>query len=160
MKSSIGKFSVGLLALVVITIVGVPSVRQAAAFAAALALNEATFVEAAPNLSRNSNESAASVDLIDYDGYIALTLMSTAGAGTTPNMSAKLQQSSDNGVADAWTDVTSGAWTVVTDAADAHETLVLNSNGMERYIHVYWGISGTSPAFTFGTSMVGFKDQR
>lgn len=157
MKGKITAFAVAFVATVLISTAGVKTVQ---AFSAALALNEATFVEALPVATRTSTVTGSAVDLVDYDGYVAFTLMSEAAtAGTTPTLNVKVTHADTSG--GSYSDVSGATWTEVTDAADAHETLVLDSSGLKRFVKIVGTIGGSAtPTFAFGVNMTGFKDQR
>lgn len=66
---------------------------------------------------------------------------------TGTNVTIKLQQSSDNGVGDAFTDVTGGAFTVVTAAPTKERIATARALAVERYLRVV--TTGTFSEVTF-----------
>lgn len=73
-------------------------------------------------------------------------------AFTGTNVTIKLQQSSDNGVGDAWADVTGGAFTVVTSAPQAQRLATARDQAVERYLRVV--TTGTFTSVQFAVSAV------
>lgn len=73
-------------------------------------------------------------------------LQLTAFTGT--DVTIKLQESSDNGVGDAWTDVVGGAFTQVTAARVGERILTARTQTVERYLRV---VTTTSAGFTSAT---------
>ncbi|HJV15616.1 MAG TPA: hypothetical protein VJ625_17150 [Propionibacteriaceae bacterium] len=72
-------------------------------------------------------------------------LQVTAFTGT--NCTVKLQESSDNGAGDAWTDVTGGAFTAVTAAPYTQRIQTGLTQTVERYLRVV--TTGTFTSITF-----------
>lgn len=68
-------------------------------------------------------------------------------AFTGTSVTIKLQQSSDNGVGDAFADVTGGAFTLVTGAPDSEAIYTARNQAVERYIRVV--TTGTFSALSF-----------
>lgn len=73
----------------------------------------------------------------------------TAFAGT--DVTVKLQGSSDNGVGDAWADITGGAFTAITAAPTAQRIATASNLTVERYIRA---VTTTSAGFTSATFSV------
>ncbi len=88
---------------------------------------------------------------IDTRGFRRLIAIAAIGASTaTQSISWKLQQSSDEAVGDAYTDITGAAGTALTDSNDNGCSVIdLNLNGVERYVRVSYTSSNTG-ATTFG----------
>lgn len=88
---------------------------------------------------------------IDTRGFCRLIAIAAIGASTaTQSISWKLQQSSDEAAADAYTDISGAAGTALTDADDNKCAVIdLNLNGCERYIRVSYTSANTG-ATTFG----------
>lgn len=72
-------------------------------------------------------------------------------AFTGTDVTVKLQQSSDNGVGDAWADVTGGAFTAVTAAPFGQRIQTALDQAVERYLRV---VTTTSGGFTLATFSV------
>jgi len=96
----------------------------------------------------------AGVDVSDFAGPVKFTLDSSAGGGGDHTLDAKLQESDDNVT---FTDVVGGAFTQVTNAAAAFETLTINGDGLKQYVRGVDTIAGTSPTFSRSLSMIGQK---
>lgn len=108
-----------------------------------------------PVASVTSDGNGTGVDLVSYAGDIAIVLDCVNTAGTTPTMDIKIQESDDNL---SFSDVTSGAFTQVTDAAASVQKLSLNKDALKRYIRAVKDIGGTnSPAFLVSVKGYAFK---
>lgn len=94
------------------------------------------------------------VDVSDYVGDVKFTLDSSAGGGTTPTLDVKLQESDDDAT---YTDVTGGAFTQVTDAGPAFQSLTINVDGLKKYVRAVDTVTGTSPEFSRSVQMAGEK---
>ena len=79
------------------------------------ALAQATGVELAPAASRTSTLTGTGIDVLEYEGVALVLLNASAGTGTSPTLDVKLQHSDDDST---YEDVTSGAFSQVTDAAE------------------------------------------
>jgi hypothetical protein len=67
---------------------------------------------------------------------------------TGTDITVKLQQSSDNGVGDAWADVTGGGFTAVTSVPDAGQRIETSrTQAVERYLRVVTSGAFTSASF-------------
>ncbi len=121
-------------------------------------VREITMVEALPTATRTATANGSAVNLVDYDGDVALTLMTAAGTGTSPTLDVKVQDSADG--SSGWADVSGATFTQVTDAADAHETIYVDADNVKQYIRLVPTIAGTSPSFACGVNMAGKKIQR
>lgn len=104
--------------------------------------NKETFLVLRAPASVNADGNGTGIDLAGYEGQIAIHQSVGTPTGTTPTLDAKIQHSSDNA---AWTDVTGGAFTQVTEAGA--QKLVLNRNDLKRYIRHVVDVSGTTPVF-------------
>ena len=98
------------------------------------------------------------VDLLGYEGEIAVILSAKNTAGVTPTLDVKLQDSADNST---FTDISGAAFTQVTDAgtsAAVSEKIVIKSDQVKRYVRAVKTIGGTSsPAFDTACHAVGVK---
>lgn len=118
------------------------------------ALAQATGVELAPAASRTSTLTGTGIDVLEYEGVALVLLNASAGTGTTPTLDVKLQHSDDDST---YEDVTSGAFSQVTDAAETAgvKVMKLNVSDLKRYLRVIGTIAGTTPSFDFGVEFVG-----
>jgi hypothetical protein len=118
------------------------------------ALAQATGVELAPAASRTSTLTGTGIDVLEYEGVALVLLNASAGTGTSPTLDVKLQHSDDDST---YEDVTSGAFTQVTDVAETAgvKVMKLNVSDLKRYLRVVGTIAGTTPSFDFGVEFVG-----
>ena len=118
------------------------------------ALAQATGVELAPAASRTSTLTGTGIDVLEYEGVGLVLLNASAGTGTSPTLDVKLQHSDDDST---YEDVTSGAFTQVTDVAETAgvKVMKLNVSDLKRYLRVVGTIAGTTPSFDFGVEFVG-----
>lgn len=94
------------------------------------------------------------VDVSAFEGPVKFTLDSSAGGGADHTLDAKLQHSDDDVT---YTDVTGGTFTQVTNAAAAYESIIINSDGLKKYVRGVDTVAGTTPTFSRALSMVGEK---
>jgi hypothetical protein len=118
-------------------------------------INRASHIEVLPAVRVTATGNGDAVDLTDYEGDMACTLMSSAGGGTSPTLDVKIQDSADGST--SWADISGATFTQVTDGADAHETIIVKSNACKRYVRAVKTVTGTSPTFDCGLTAVGFK---
>lgn len=118
------------------------------------ALAQATGVELASAASRTSTLTGTGIDVLEYEGVGLVLLNASAGSGTSPTLDVKLQHSDDDST---YEDVTSGAFTQVTDVAETAgvKVMKLNVSDLKRYLRVVGTIAGTTPSFDFGVEFVG-----
>ena len=118
------------------------------------ALAQATGVELAPAASRTSTLTGTGIDVLEYEGVALVLLNTSAGSGTSPTLDVKLQHSDDDST---YEDVTSGAFSQVTDAAETAgvKVMKLNVSDLKRYLRIVGTIAGTTPSFDFGVEFVG-----
>jgi hypothetical protein len=118
------------------------------------ALAQATGVELAPAASRTSTLTGNGIDVLEYEGVALVLLNASAGTGTNPTLDVKLQHSDDDS---SYEDVTSGAFSQVTDAAETAgvKVMKLNVSDLKRYLRIVGTIAGTTPSFDFGVEFVG-----
>jgi len=84
---------------------------------------------------------------------LAAYLTVTAFTGTS--VTVKLQQSSDNGVGDAWADVTGGGFTAVSTAGAFQRIQTATNLAVERYLRVV--TTGTFSNVEFGVVIVRYE---
>lgn len=87
---------------------------------------------------------SAGVEL-DDKGVVRLALVISAVSGTTPSLTVAIQTSYDNGVTDAWRQVSSSTF----PAQTATGTVRQSFGGCDRFVRASYTISGTTPSFTF-----------
>ena len=118
------------------------------------ALAQATGSVLAPAAQRSATLTGTGIDVLEYEGVALVLLNASAGTGTTPTLDVKLQHSDDDST---YTDITNGAFTQVTDAAETAGVKVMkvNASDLKRYLRVVGTITGTSPSFEFGVEFVG-----
>ena len=118
------------------------------------ALAQAAGVELAPAASRTSTLTGTGIDVLEYEGVALVLLNASAGTGTNPTLDVKLQHSDDDST---YEDVTSGAFSQVTDAAETAgvKVMKLNVSDLKRYLRIVGTIAGTTPSFDFGVEFVG-----
>lgn len=76
----------------------------------------------------------------------------TAASGTTPTMTVKLQDSLDG---TNWFDVTGAATTSITAAGS--QLVRVTNTAIGPFVRLVWTIGGTTPSFTFSTSVSLFR---
>ena len=106
--------------------------------------NQALIGASAYPASVNDTTGATAIDMIDADGRCFAIQVIGAVGGTSPSLTGKIQESSDNST---WTDVTSATFTVVT-ASSSLQTIVFDRT--KRYLRHHRTVSGTTPTFLLG----------
>ena len=87
----------------------------------------------------NDTTGGTAIDMLDADGpCFATQLIGTVG-GTSPSLTGKIQESSDNS---AWTDVSGATFTAVTTSSNV-QTITFERT--KRYVRHHRTVSGTSP---------------
>lgn len=84
----------------------------------------------------------ASKDMLGADGNVFGYMTIGTVSASTINIAAKLQES-DTGTG-SWTDITSAAFTAVTESATATSVWITNAYRSKRYVRAVVGITGTS----------------
>ena len=116
----------------------------------------ATTVELIAPARKTSTATGTGVDLSLYAGKCLVVLTSSAGGGTTPTLDVKLQTSAT--VGGTYADISGATFTQVTDAADATEAIVVNLDGIATpFVRAVGTITGTSPTFDIGVTLIGMK---
>ena len=96
----------------------------------------------------------SAVDLVDYEGDLAVVLDAEAGGGSV-TYAVKLTESDTSG--GSYTDVSGGAFTT-TDANTALvEKISVNTNAMKRYIKVSVTVAGGTGAGAVSVLALGSK---
>ena len=89
----------------------------------------------------NDTNNGSAVDLLDADGPCFAVQVIGAVGGTSPSLTGKIQESSDNST---WTDVPGATFTAVT-ASNNVQTITFERT--KRYVRHHRTVSGTSPTF-------------
>lgn len=112
-----------------------------------------TVLSFAPNdvVTASSNETG--VDLQDYEGDITLILDAEAG-GASITYAVKVQDSSDNST---FTDVSGAAFTTTTANTALVESLVVNTDEINRYARVVITVAGGTGAGAVSVTALGQK---
>lgn len=122
------------------------------------ALSQAVPLILAPPIARLSTLTGTAIDLQDYEGAALFILNAAAAtAGTTPTLTAKLQECATSG--GNYTDVTGGGFVVVTDVAGTAgvQHLHLNVSNLLRHVKLIGTIAGANASFDFSAEFVGVK---
>ena len=101
-----------------------------------------TVLSFAPNDVVTATGNETGVDLQDYEGDITLILDAEAG-GSSITYAVKVQDSSDNST---FTDVSGAAFTTTTANTALVESLVVNSDEINRYARVVITVAGGTGA--------------
>lgn len=96
-----------------------------------------------------TNVAGASVDFKDVVGNRGNCLMYVSTvSGTTPVLTAKIQESTDG---TTWTDVTGATYSTVTTSNNRQ---IISFNTLKRYVRGYDTVSGTTPSFLRGRTFL------
>ena len=109
----------------------------------------ATVLHLSASASQASTVTGSAVDLLDYEGGVAIVQSHGTGTGT---LDGKIQDSADGST--GWADVSGAAFTQSTTTADV-KVLALNPKQVKRYIR-YVGTIVTGPQVV-GVALVGVK---
>jgi hypothetical protein len=89
----------------------------------------------------NDTNNGSSIDMIEADGRcFAVQVIGTVG-GSSPSLTGKIQESSDNS---SWTDVATASFTAVTASSNV-QTIVFDRT--KRYLRHHRTVAGTTPQF-------------
>lgn len=98
----------------------------------------------------------AAVDLVDYEGEVAVVLAAKrSGADADETLNVKLQDS-DDGVA-GFADIAGAAFAQVTGAGASAQKLALKSDSCKRFIRAVDTVGGTTPQFERSITALGIK---
>ena len=112
-----------------------------------------TVLSFAPNDVVTASSNEAGVDLQDYEGDITLILDAEAG-GASITYAVKVQDSSDNST---FTDVSGAAFTTTTANTALVESLVVNTDEINRYARVVITVAGGTGAGAVSVTALGQK---
>lgn len=120
------------------------------------ALSQANTEILAVAATNTSTLTGTAVDVTLYEGIGAVVLNTAKGTGTTPTLDGKLQSGAESDGSDA-ADISGATFTQVTDAADSLQVLSVDLSAAGKYLRFVGTITGTSPSFVLGVSLVGIK---
>lgn len=122
--------------------------------------NEYTITQARDPAALTADANTSGIDLNDHAATVTVFLTIGAVTGTTPTLTVTAQSSkNDNsadasGAADAYTAITNGATSELTDS-DANSVVVLQFHTRnERYVRLNFDVGGTNPSFLVGALVV------
>lgn len=95
------------------------------------------------------------IDLNDYDGD-ACFLINAAAAGSGVTLTAKLQHS-DTTTSGDFGDITGGGFTAAAANTAFAEKIYLNTDGLKRYVRVYFTVSGGTGTGAVAVSCLASK---
>ena len=114
-----------------------------------------TVTELFPLASITTTAGATGIDVRALKGLGRIVLTHVNVAGTSPTLALKIQQSSDDGSADAYTDITGATFTGATDANDGTQSIMVDLDQCEGYIRLHHTIGGTvSPEFSVYAALI------
>jgi hypothetical protein len=106
--------------------------------------NQALFGASVFPATVNDTNNGASIDMVEADGRcFAIQAIGTV-SGTSPSLTGKIQESSDNST---WTDVAGATFTAVTASSNL-QTITFDRT--KRYLRHARTVAGTSPSFALG----------
>ena len=92
----------------------------------------------------NDTNNGSAIDLLDADGPCFAVQVIGAVGGSSPSLTGKIQESSDNSI---WTDVSGATFTAVTTSNNV-QTITFERT--KRYVRHARTVSGSSPTFILG----------
>lgn len=128
------------------------------AIANAPATQEHTLLELG---TRTTTANSTGIDITDYEGLIEIKIGFAVVSGTTPSDTVTVETSDVLGsgyAAATKPDASAAAFTAQT--ATGIQRMVLDCNGLKRYIRLAHVISGTTPSFGFVATITGCKKSR
>jgi len=107
-------------------------------------------------LAQTATFNGTAIDVVDYEGLLALTLSIGAVTGTTPTLDLKVQSSATSG--GTFVDVPGAVWAQkAAAAADTVDKITIDLDACQRWIRIVATIAGTSPSFTMSVNAHGVK---
>lgn len=113
-----------------------------------------TVLSLLPNDVVTATGTGSAVDLVDYEGDIAVILDAEAG-GASITYAVKLTESATSG--GSYTDVTDGAFTTTTANTALVEKISVNTDQLKRYIKVSVTVAGGVGAGAVSVVALGSK---
>lgn len=113
-----------------------------------------TVLSLLPNDVVTATGTGSAVDLVDYEGDIAVVLDAEAG-GASITYAVKLTESDTSG--GSYSDVTGGAFTTTTANTALVEKISVNTDGMKRFVKVSVTVAGGTGAGAVSVVALGSK---
>lgn len=113
-----------------------------------------TVLSLLPNDVVTATGTGSAVDLVDYEGDIAVILDAEAG-GASITYAVKLTESDTSG--GSYSDVTGGAFTTTSANTALVEKISVNTDGMKRYVKVSVTVAGGTGAGAVSVVALGSK---
>jgi hypothetical protein len=121
-------------------------------------INALTTAQGLASAARTTTATGTGVNFVSHEPGVWVDIDLGAITGTTPTCVVKVQQSSNNNVADAsggadaYSDIT-GATLSLTDADASSRTGFMVYNHNEKYLRVVATIGGTNPTFNISVGL-------
>lgn len=113
-------------------------------------------LELVPIAARTASGQGAALNVQAYTGIAFAVLQSAAGTGTSPLLSAELQDSLDGTT--GWlpipTEPIAGIRFANVTTTPSVQRRFFNVGACRGFVRASWAISGTTPSFTFGALLV------
>jgi hypothetical protein len=113
-----------------------------------------TVLSLLPNDVVTATGTGSAVDLVDYEGDIAVVLDAEAG-GASITYAVKLTESDTSG--GSYSDVTGGAFTTTSANTALVEKISVDTDGMKRYVKVSVTVAGGTGAGAVSVVALGSK---
>jgi len=113
-----------------------------------------TVLSLLPNDVVTASGTGSAIDLVDYEGDLAVVLDAEAG-GASITYAVKLTESDTSG--GTYTDVTDGAFTTTTANTALVEKISVNTDGMKRYVKADVTVAGGTGAGAVSVVALGSK---
>jgi hypothetical protein len=113
-----------------------------------------TITSLVPAARLSADAYSTGVDISRMIGEVAVHESVSAVSGVVPTLQTTIQESDDN---TSFTDVTGGAFTARA-AANAEETIYLDTRALKKYIRVESDVDGTAPIYDQAVTMFGRKE--
>lgn len=122
-------------------------------------IQQLTQFDLLPTATHTATANGTGVDITTLEGIAAVILDSTLGGGTAPTLDVKLQDSDDDGVADAYADIAGAAFTQVDDTAGgSRQVIKINTSEVKKWVRIVLTITGSAgQTFTFSVNLLGVK---
>lgn len=114
------------------------------------------YVQTIQNAAITADGNSTYVDLLNYEGEIAVILaVQDATSGSSPTLAVKLQHCDTTG--GSYTDVSGGGFTSYTTSGSI-QTISLVRHNLKRYLEINFDIGGTAaPAYPVSAVVLGMK---
>lgn len=107
-----------------------------------------------PVASVSATGNGSSLDLVNYEGEIAIIADVANVSGTTPTCDIKIQDSADNST---FNDISPALQITQVTTVAGRQKLSVNKNEIRRYIRAVKTLGGTSPVYLISMNAVGMK---